>query len=157
MSVGCAGTITEFANGDRPHFLFDKSGRVPIALTTAAGTGWGAVGMDKDQTFTLSRPLNTAAQDQVGETALPYLIKCHCVFLSDWKAARAISSSVQLELDILAHIADRLRRLRGRAHWGRSSCWTRCGSNLLNTRASTIRPTPHMRRRQSAFKRSKAM
>jgi len=53
------GTHTEFQNGDRPHLIFDKSGQVPIALTTAAGTNWGATGMDHDQTFTLLRPLAT--------------------------------------------------------------------------------------------------
>ena len=54
------GTQTEFQNGDRPHLLFDKTGRTPIALTTAAGTTWGAPGMDSDQTFTLLRPLHMA-------------------------------------------------------------------------------------------------
>ena len=45
------------ANGDRPHLLFDESGKIPVALTTSASTGWGAPGMEIDQTFTLLRPL----------------------------------------------------------------------------------------------------
>lgn len=54
------GTQAQYANGDRPHLLFDASGKVPVALTTAAGTDWGAPGMNTDQTFTLLRPLGVA-------------------------------------------------------------------------------------------------
>lgn len=59
------GTHEEYDNGDRPHLLFDRDGRTPIALTTAAGTQWGAPGMDTDQTFTLLRPLNVVSNTQV--------------------------------------------------------------------------------------------
>ena len=55
------GSHAAVANGDRPHLLFDKNGKTPVALTTAAGTGWGAPGMDTDQTYTLLRPLRQAA------------------------------------------------------------------------------------------------
>eukprot|EP00040_Diaphanoeca_grandis_P021485 m.114508 g.114508 ORF g.114508 m.114508 type:complete len:167 (-) comp28356_c1_seq2:279-779(-) len=52
------GTKTQIFNGDRPKFIFDKSGTKPIALTTGAGgTNFSAPGMDADQSYTLLRPL----------------------------------------------------------------------------------------------------
>jgi hypothetical protein len=48
---------SRYANGDRPKLLFAEDGVTPVAFTNAVGTGWGASGMDQDQTFTLLRPL----------------------------------------------------------------------------------------------------
>jgi hypothetical protein len=55
--------VVQYMSGDRPHLLFGKDGVTPVALTTGAGTGWGATGMDQDQTFTLLRPLRTSKEE----------------------------------------------------------------------------------------------
>jgi hypothetical protein len=56
-STGTGSGQTVLVHGDRPHLLFDKDGRTPVALTNSASTQWGERGMLADQTYTFLRPV----------------------------------------------------------------------------------------------------
>lgn len=54
------GSSADFPFCERPHFVFDKDGVTPLALTNGVKPGWGSGG---DQSFTLLRPLAVARGD----------------------------------------------------------------------------------------------